>query len=398
MQIPAPRFHLRDLPLPARVVLTVFLLTIGLGYLSALIQLHFKHASKGNVMPSITDVVENFSGQRPPWLPPEAPPEQLPQAPAVKADQPLVAAAKIKSIITDRCATCHGPDGEKDDIPLDTFAGIKKLLDTPPNAGKFHKVINKDGEENFNKDNMVQAFTRKSEDMINGVATDWKALIKLFPEAQLRKERETERKALLAWLEAGAPESAYLVDAFPLPAELRQDNIVIIRANYLTKAPDITAEEKAAGAAAVKKKSPKERQLSVENLTQSTHAHLLTFALLWTATGLIFAFTSYPLIVRLAVAPIVLIAQVVDVLCWWLARIPDIGPYFAVTIVFTGAVVGMGLMLQILMSIFNMYTSKGRMVLAFLAVFAIAGVGTVYIKYLEPELAAEKRDAESRKQ
>ena len=32
--------------------------------------------------------------------------------------------------------------------------------------------------------------------------------------------------------------------------------------------------------------------------------------------------------------------QVADVLCWWLARLPDVGPYFAVAILGTGAIVG----------------------------------------------------------
>jgi len=391
MMIPASRFTLRDLPLPAKVVLTVFLLTVGLGYLSAMVQLHFKHASKGNVMPSVSDVVENFSGQRPPWEKEEAPAEAKP---VVNTDRKMVAGARIKTIINDRCARCHGPDGEKDDIPMDTFAGIKKLLDSPPRSGKMLKVISKDNEENFTKNNMVQAFTRKSADVINGQEVEWKELIKLRPEKELRLERETERKVLIAWLEAGAIEEAYNEDAFPLPPELRKDDLVLMKDAYRIQAQELSAEEKAA--ALSKRKSPKDRQLSVESLTQSTHAHLLSFALLWMSTGLIFAFTSYPLAVRLAIAPIVLIAQVADVLCWWLARLPDAGPYFAVVIVGTGAVVGLGLFLQILLSLFNMYTSKGRMVLAFLGLFAFAAVGGVFIKYIDPALTAEKQEAEAR--
>jgi hypothetical protein len=39
-----PRFLLRDLSLSSRLVLSVFLLSVGLGYMAALIQLHFQHA------------------------------------------------------------------------------------------------------------------------------------------------------------------------------------------------------------------------------------------------------------------------------------------------------------------------------------------------------------------
>ena len=61
--------------------------------------------------------------------------------------------------------------------------------------------------------------------------------------------------------------------------------------------------------------------MSIEKLTQSTHAHLLSFAVLYCLTGLIFAFTSYPALIRGIVAPLVLVAQLIDIACWWLARI-----------------------------------------------------------------------------
>ena len=43
------RLTLRALPLAARLVLAVFLIAVGLGYGSALVQLHFQHASPGQL-------------------------------------------------------------------------------------------------------------------------------------------------------------------------------------------------------------------------------------------------------------------------------------------------------------------------------------------------------------
>ena len=60
------RFTLRDLPLAARLTLAVFLIAVGLGYSSALVQLHFQHATPGNVLPSIDDVVRKFHGETDP--------------------------------------------------------------------------------------------------------------------------------------------------------------------------------------------------------------------------------------------------------------------------------------------------------------------------------------------
>ena len=56
------KITLRELPLPVRLVLSLFLLAVGLGYFSALVQLHFQNASRGEPLPTPNDVVEIFSG------------------------------------------------------------------------------------------------------------------------------------------------------------------------------------------------------------------------------------------------------------------------------------------------------------------------------------------------
>jgi len=58
------RFTLRQLPLPAKLVLTVFLLSVGLGYSSAMVQLHMQHSDRdGEVLPPKENVVAIFSGK-----------------------------------------------------------------------------------------------------------------------------------------------------------------------------------------------------------------------------------------------------------------------------------------------------------------------------------------------
>src|SRR5438128_5081217 len=60
----APRFVLRDLPLPAKVVVTCFLLAVGLGYTAAMVQLHFRDSKSGEPMPTMDDVVLKFTGKK----------------------------------------------------------------------------------------------------------------------------------------------------------------------------------------------------------------------------------------------------------------------------------------------------------------------------------------------
>ncbi len=133
------------------------------------------------------------------------------------------------------------------------------------------------------------------------------------------------------------------------------------------------------------------RQMSTESLAQTTHLHLLSFCMLWMLTGAIFAFSSYWKWLRCIVAPLVLLAQIADVSFWWLARqtgpyqilgwtlpLPNpIGPYFALGIIGTGALVGLGLLLQIVLSLWDMYRWSGRMVLLVLAIALASGAAVL---------------------
>lgn len=357
------RLTLRDLPLSAKMVITCFLISVGLGYCWALMQLHFKHASKGNLVPTPADTVARFSGK--PW-PLDGPEEKPPPAPANPFGKFAKDPAKIKTLITERCAVCHSEDGGEEPH-LDSFAKLADYLQ-PKNGGKgkIHKLITAADDAPWGKDGSMRlAFTEKSYIANN----EWKKEFpKLAPEKQkeLLAEREAERQVLIAWIEAGATKESYEKDSFKLP-----------------EAPPAPAVE-------TRESKAKKRQLDVDALTQSTHAHLLTFSLLWAATGLVFAFTSYPGFIRFFIAPLVLIFQVLDIACWWLARLPDVGPYFALAIMGTGAIVGLGLALQIVLSLFNMYGWKGKILLFLLLLGAGGGGGLVYIKYVAPMVADEK--------
>ena len=86
---------------------------------------------------------------------------------------------------------------------------------------------------------------------------------------------------------------------------------------------------------------------------------------------------------RCVLSPLVLIAQVIDVACWWLARLePPAGPYFALAIMGTGAVVGLGLVLQIMLSLLNMYGRKGKLVLVLLFLAGAGLFGLAYVKVI----------------
>ncbi|HEY2785889.1 MAG TPA: hypothetical protein VGJ05_13045 [Fimbriiglobus sp.] len=348
------RFTLRQLPLPAKLVVSVFLVSVGLGYFSALVQLHLRHGSRnGDPLPSASDVVERFSGLK-------------------------------KS----------SPGG-------------------PEPVSKIERLIMGQTDGDMTKDSMAPAFFAKS-------GSSYTKACKERGKDVVDREREGERLLMQAWCRANpdARKAAYESDKFPIPAELSKHPVsddfltaetktfavkTLIETRcgkchpgdhppsletYKDLEPLVTAPKPDEILPGGWVRSP--RQMSVDALTQSTHAHLLSFSMLFALTGLAFAYTGYPWGVRLALAPLVLIAQILDIACWWLARVSEVGPYFATAILGTGGLVGLGLAVQIIGTLFDLYGRKGRLVLILL--FLAAGVGFffLYTHGIGPALEAEK--------
>lgn len=335
---PPQRFTLRDLSLPARLVLSAFLISVGIGYASAMVQLHFQHSGRdGGYLPSKENVVEKFHGRK------------------------------------------------------DLTSPLVKLI-TGPETGNPDKG-----------DNMTPAFFKAD-------GGEYKKAVKKRPEAEVHAEREGERAAVLAWVKDGVRKQYYVEDAFPLPADLKDkpltekfsnDGKAKVRSILTERCARCHDPQNGMGNAvnfpldnydAVAKYAKVSRGfMSVEKLTQSTHAHLLSFAVLYCLTGLIFAFTSWPGLIRGVLGPLVLVAQVADVSCWWLARIEGpVGEQFALAILVTGGIVGVGLALQIVLSLWNMYpTVGGKLVLLLLAGGIAYGGYVLYEKVVVPHLAEE---------
>lgn len=341
---PSPRFTLRDLPLAARLTLAAFLIAVGLGYASALVQLHFQHATPGRALPGMDDVIRKFHGD---------------------------------------------PDAAH------RVSTLQRLIETP-------------GHENVpftGSGSMARAFTTKSSDFTSETRKRSKA--------EVEREREGERLALLAFVKNGLNKEHFEADALPKPVELVEhpltadfmnaDGTVKIKAIFTERCvrchqPD-GDDTKAAKFPLDKWEQIQEYAridatsgaMSLPALTQSTHAHLLTFAVLWAVTGLVIAFSSYPAWIRNWLAPIVLVAQVADIACWWLARLEgDIGVMFAMAIMVTGGIVGLGVALQIVLGLFDLFSAAGKTVLVIL--FLAAGVGGYVLmnKAVVPQLQKEQ--------
>jgi hypothetical protein len=362
MDNPTSSFTLRGLPFAARLTLAAFLVSVGLGYVSALVQLHFQHASPGSFLPNRDDVRRIYNGAQ--------------ERPVSKMERLIMA---------------------DESLPLNGTGQMSTAFTTQTKGWK-------------------QEIKKRAQEMVEGrraIPDETRAKA----EVVLRKERDGERQALVAWIRAGADEASYDDDSFCLPDELAD---LTISQDYLVKDANdkpvqprrvqirglinercATCHTKGARADAgnfpldsyaglkpyvtVKQSDA----ISVQKLAQTTHVHLLGFSMLYGLTGFLFALTSYPRLVRVMIAPLPLVAQVLEIGCWWLARLD---PIYADAIPILGGIVAVGLLLHILFNLADLFGKGGKLIL-FLLIIVLAVGGFLARERIGHLFELEKNDA-----
>jgi len=312
-----PTLTLRRLPLPVRLTLGMFLIAGGVGYLTGLIQLHFAHASPGNLLPTGDDVVKVYHGQTGPKM------THLERVLEAPESDPFNGTGSMRRAFLDKSGD---------------WKDALKLKQTP---------------EGQKPRSPAEA------------------------EAELRQEREGERLALLQWIRGGAPKKAFDDDGFPLQGDLVKHALTpdfiggeegqtrTFRVKSLIEARCAACHGQGGDAAkfplenydSVAKylKEPSSGAMSLEKLALMTHTHMMGFAVLFGLTGIIFSFTSYPALIRGLFGPWTLFFQVIDIGCWWLGRLD---PLYAEMIRVTGGLVGFGLAVQIVGGLWDLFRPR----------------------------------------
>lgn len=397
-------WNMRDhLSLPIRLTMAVFLLSVGIGYVSALVNLHMQESGPGNLLPDGNDLILAYHGSET-----VTQMERLLTASEVK---PFNGQGSMRSAFTSRV-------GGKENLIRKKKEEIKEEL----NRLKAAREAEKDGTKR-----------RQLSDQINLLTGDD------APAREVATDLDGERLALVFWLRSqrepanpkepsgprGDIKKSYEADAFELPTKANnlqisskfvdtetrpgvrlvkiksileqrcvrchQENIGGASSNYPLDTwadlePYCLASDKKEGSILASSGGK-----SLQKLALSTHVHLLGFSVLYGMTGLIFAFTSYPGWFRLLVAPLALLAQIVDISFWWLARMEaPYGPMFAGLISASGGVVAIALLIQILFTLFNLFHATGKFILVLLLA-AAAGLGYYgKVNIVDPYLAREK--------
>lgn len=288
--------------------------------------------------------------------------------------------AKMRDLFEERCLHCHREGRARAIIgpgrfPLDSFQKIEPYTQRP------------------SKTSNPQPETRTLDEIL--------------------KEREGERLALVSWIVTGAHRDDYETDRYELTGEMEKHPITddFVEADgdgkryahiqSILKARCVRCHNQDVGGAAgkypldsyerIKAYMRPERSgaMSLPKLAQTTHVHLLGFSMLFAITGLIFALTSYPIGLRLIFGPFTLVAQIIDISCWWLGRAD---PNLARIIAVTGGLVAMGLIVQVVGSLFNMFRGAGKVVVAAVLVAGVALIAVLYFTVISQHLDQESGD------
>jgi hypothetical protein len=367
------RWTLYELPCAAKLALAAFLISAGLGYFSALVNLHFQEATPGKALPDEDDVVRSYTG-------------------------------KDKASQLERLLTAHPS------LPFNGDGSMRRVF-MPPKVKATEKSLK-----------LVAA----------RMGLDLQKNPKLLDDPKVREkvrerffeEIDGERVALISWLHR--PE-AEMKEAYEKDALKRDEKLKSVHVNPKVVNDDDCVQVKSiienrcvgchtgtgVGAGAqfplndwdeisVYTK-PERKGKSLPKLALTTHVHLLGFSMLYGLTGLLLALTPLPGWIRVPLAPAALVAQVIDIAFWWLARMDEPhGALFARGIPITGGVVALSLGLQILLTLFSMFGRVGKIVLVVVIAAVIGGGFGVGLKpkieaYLADERGEKTMSEEDRK-
>jgi hypothetical protein len=349
---PSERWTLYNLPLAAKLAIATFLISAGLGYFSALVNLHFQEATPGKALPDENDVVRAYS-------------------------------SKDKASQFERLIIAH---------PSLPFNG----------EGSMRRVF-------------TEKSVRATDKKLKAVAKRMNRKDHTDPRVKelFYKELEGERVVLVAWLQQEDKKGIYEKDAFQLEGKLKtldvtpefveedDSKVRLAKVKSIIEARCVRCHSESAGGAPGRfplgeweeievYTKTEQKGKSLSHLAMSTHVHLLGFSMLYGLTGLLLALTPLPGWIRVPLAPAALLAQVIDIAFWWMARLDEPhGPMFAKGIIVTGGIVAVSLGAQILLTLFTMFGKGGKVVLIFLIVISAGGGFGLTQRFILPYLAKE---------
>lgn len=158
----------------------------------------------------------------------------------------------------------------------------------------------------------------------------------------------TDSDVIMKWIHAGADEAGYNEKIAPI---LNRDCIICHSPSLNPSLPDLTSYD------GVSKVARGDGGASIPTLVRVSHIHLFGIAFILFFIGRIFLLCEINIYVKRIAVVIPFAAMLIDILSWFITKST---PSFAYVVVISGALMGISMGMQILLSIYQMWFFQRR--------------------------------------
>ena len=196
---------------------------------------------------------------------------------------------------------------------------------------------------------VIEPHRQMGEGLVSGISDEYHGLPKgktLLESALMgpmaNKISDADRTSVLQWIHNGARIAEYS-KVEPIFAK----DCVSCHMAEATSIPPLTSFD------AVQKVTAADTGTSIEDLSKVSHIHLFGVSIIFLLTGAIFSLSSTPIWLRVSLVVLPYVTIVMDIGSWWATKY--LSSIFAFTVIAGGALMGLSLALQILISLWEMW-------------------------------------------
>ena len=161
---------------------------------------------------------------------------------------------------------------------------------------------------------------------------------------------DLQKNIILEWIERGSKQNTFEKSVAPI---INENCIKCHGPGGMMKSLPLTSYEN------VVKLTDTDTGMSIQSLVRVSHIHLFGIAFLMFFLGRVFILCEMPVIVKRITVAIPFITVLVDILSWYLTKLL---PNFAYLVVLAGALMGISIMTQVFVSLYQMWFYKPKSV------------------------------------
>lgn len=161
---------------------------------------------------------------------------------------------------------------------------------------------------------------------------------------------DIQKNMILEWIENGSKQDIYSISVAPI---INENCTRCHSATGMMKSIPLTSYENAVELTGT------DAGMSIQSLVRVSHIHLFGIAFLMFFLGRIFILCEMPVTIKRVTVAIPFITVLVDILSWYLTKI---SPQFAYLVVIAGVLMGISIMAQIIVSLYQMWFYKPKTV------------------------------------